>query len=49
MDSGKKNKFARLLVKKQELVRQQKFLGAEDVSNELERGSAQVLLIKAEA
>lgn len=45
--SGRQNKFARLLVTKQELLRQHQFLGT--VPDELQRSSAQVLLVKAEA
>lgn len=47
--SVKKNKFPRLAVKKQVLVRQQELLGADSVSDTLKRGLVQAQLIKAKA
>lgn len=41
-----KNKFPRLFVEAQELVRQHKLLGAGSVSDKFKGSSAQMLLIK---
>lgn len=40
--------FPRLFVKKQELVRQHKFLAADSASAELKRSLGQVLFVKTE-